>query len=241
MGLTIHYRLRSTAPSPAAAHHLVEQLREKALTLPFKEVGEVIDASGDAADIDKIDRDDPARLMLLLAAQYIEGADRPFRVTPQRIVGFTTWLGDGCEAATFGLAAYPATVEVENADGQPVGKKVPTGLPAWSWASYCKTQYASNPVCGGVEHFLRCHLSVIGLLDHAGELGMLEAVSDEGGYWEKRDLQALASGVGDWNTMIAGWAGRFKDAFGEGAVAEITKFPDFEHLEAKGRSPRKRR
>lgn len=34
---------------------------------------------------------------------------------------------------------------------------------------------------------------------------------------------------------IAGWAGRFKDAFGEGVVSEITKYPNFEHLEAKGR------
>ena len=41
--------------------------------------------------------------------------------------------------------------------------------------------------------------------------------------------------IGDWNTMIAGWAGRLKDAFGDGVQSEITKFLDFEHLEAKGR------
>lgn len=28
-----------------------------------------------------------------------------------------------------------------------------------------------------------------------------------------------------------------KDAFGEGLESEIAKFPDFEHLEAKGRLP----
>ena len=31
-----------------------------------------------------------------------------------------------------------------------------TGLSGWRWSSFCKTQYASNPQCGGVPHFLRC-------------------------------------------------------------------------------------
>ena len=36
--------------------------------------------------------------------------------------------------------------------------------------------------------------------------------------------------------MIAGFAGQMKDWFGDQFVAEITNFPDFEHLEAKGRA-----
>ena len=35
--------------------------------------------------------------------------------------------------------------------------------------------------------FLRCHLSVIAMLDHAQELGVLRLVDDECGYWERRD------------------------------------------------------
>jgi hypothetical protein len=62
----------------------------------------------------------------------------------------------------------------------------------------------------------------------------LQNVSDEGGYWEKRDVAALAREVGDWNTMIAGLAGQLKDLFGAEVVAAITDYPDFEHLEAKG-------
>jgi len=85
-----------------------------------------------------------------------------------------------------------------------------------------------------MENFLRCHLAVVKLLDHAKEFGLLKLVSDEGDYWEKRDIKALAQEVGDWNSMIAGWAGRFKDAFGDGVVSEITNYPNFEHLEAKG-------
>jgi len=46
-------------------------------------------------------------------------------------------------------------------------------------------------------------------------------------------LPQLVDVVGDWNTMIAGWAGRLKDSFGNGIESEIVKFPNFEHLEAK--------
>lgn len=74
------------------------------------------------------------------------------------------------------------------------------------------------------------------MLDHAQELGLLNEAHDEGGYWQKRDLPALAKEVGDWNTMIAGWAGRFKDAFGDQVDSEISKFGNFEHLEAAGRA-----
>ena len=227
MGLTIHYQLQSASHSAKKARQLLDQLRQKALDLPFKEVGGIVELDGDTADFDKLDRDDPKRWLLIQAGQYVERDERHYRVTPQRVIAFSTWPGEGCEEANFGLATYPKTIEVD-------GKKVRTGLGDWSWGSFCKTQYASNPECGGVENFLRCHLAVVKLLDHAKELGILKEVSDEGDYWEKRDIKALAADVGDWNSMIAGWAGRFKDAFGDGVVSEIAKFPNFEHLEAKG-------
>ena len=86
-----------------------------------------------------------------------------------------------------------------------------------------------------MENFLRCHLTVIKLLDHAKSLGILADVYDEGDCWEKRDVKALAKEVGDWNTMIAGWSGRLKDVLGDAVQSEISEFPDFEHLEAAGR------
>ena len=226
MGLTIHYSLQAKTSSPQKARHFVEQLRQKALDLPFKEVEQIVEIDGDTADFDKLDRDDPNRWLLIQAGRYVERSGRHYRVTPTQVIAFSTDPGEGSEQANFGLAIYPKTIEVE-------GKKVRTGLGDWSWSSFCKTQYASNPECGGVENFLRCHLAIVRLLDHAKELGILKEVSDEGDYWEKRDIKALAQEVGDWNTMIAGWAGRFKDAFGDGVVSEIAKFPDFEHLEAK--------
>jgi hypothetical protein len=109
---------------------------------------------------------------------------------------------------------------------------VQTGLKGRSWSSFCKTQYASGH---GLDHFLRCHLSVVRLLDHAKELGILASVNDEGGFWEKRDVKALAQQVGEWNQSMAAFVGQLKDMFGGDFKAPITKYPDFEHLEAKGR------
>jgi len=225
MGLTIHYRLQSASRNPAKARQLIEQLRQKALDLPFKEVGEIVEVNGDTANFDKLGQDDPNRWLLIQAGQYVVRDGRHYRITPTQVIALSTWPGEGCEEANFGLAVYPKTIEVD-------GKKLRTNLGNWSWSSFCKTQYASNPEVGGVENFLRCHLAVVKLLDAAAEIGVLKEVRDEGDFWEKRDIKALAAEVGDWNTMIAGWAGRLKDSFGEGVIAEIAKFPNFEHLEA---------
>lgn len=229
MGLTIHYGLEADVTRPDQARRLVEQLRQKALDLPFKEVGEIVDVSGEAADFDRRGPDDPDGWLLIQAGRYVVRDDKHFRVSPRRLIAFSTWPGEGAEEANFGLAVYPKTIQVD-------GQRLRTCLRDWSWASFCKTQYASNPECGGAENFLRCHLAIVKLLDHASELGLLKDVSDEGGYWEHRDVEALAKEVGEWNGMLAAFAGRLKDSIGEGAAvdSEIAKFPNFEHLEAKG-------
>jgi hypothetical protein len=226
MGLTIHYRLQATVPGRDEARRLVEQLRQTALDLPFREVDDIVELSGDDANFDKLGRDDPNAWLLIQAGQYVERGGRHLRIPPEHVIAFSTLPAEGSEPANFGLARYPAVVEID-------GQTLNTDLGGWSWASFCKTQYASNPQLGGVENFLRAHLSVVKLLDRAAELGILKEVSDEGGYWNDRDIPKLAKEVGDWNTMIAGWAGRLKDAFGDGLVSEIVKFPNFEHLEAK--------
>ena len=60
-------------------------------------------------------------------------------------------------------------------------------MAGWRWGSFCKTQYASNPACGGVENFLRCHLVVVRLLDFLRATGLVAVEAhDEGGYWEHR-------------------------------------------------------
>ena len=126
------------------------------------------------------------------------------------------------------LALYPELIETK--DGM-----LSTGVSGWRWHSFCKTQYATNQNAGGIENFIRCHLAVIRLLDHAKAMGILESVNDESGFWEKRDVKALVETVGDWNRHIAGIVGQFKDQFRDQIIAPITRFPDFEHLEAEGR------
>lgn len=106
--------------------------------------------------------------------------------------------------------------------------------PGWSWQSFCKTQYASNPRDGGQENFLRCHLNLIKVLDAAQALGLVEEVQDEGEYWESRDLTQLCDKLHEYNTLIAGFAGKLKDQMS--VEAPITSYPNFEHLEAKGRA-----
>ena len=237
MGLTIHWSLKTNSRTEAEARELVGRLRQRALDLPLASVGEIMDLSGRDADYTVQPAESPARWLLIQAGQYIESGDRHYSVAPQHVIAFQTQPGDGCEPANFGLCRYPAFLEVEDQrPGRSTRKRrVKTGLTGWCWGSFCKTQYASNPECGGVENFLRCHLSVIALLDFAKLLRVLEHVKDEGDYWEARDVEALAKEVGTWNEMIAAFAGQFKDSLGAGVVSEIANFPNFEHLEARGR------
>lgn len=240
MGLTIHYSLRSTTRSPKRARELVARLRGRALDLPFEQVDDIIELNGPECDFENCEQDSPHRWLLIQAGQTIEhranGGTYSYNVAPTHLIAFATLPSDGCEAANFGLCKYPAYIEVDDPQRPGRQKSIRTKLSAWSWSSFCKTQYASNPERGGVQNFLRCHLTIVSLLDHAKSLGILEGVSDEGGFWEARDVGALAQEVGQWNQMIAGFAGQMKDWFGDQFVAAITDFPDFEHLEAKGLS-----
>ena len=207
MGLTIHYNLKADGNALA----LVTKLHRRAMDLPFTEVTNIIELIGDECDHNKCAQDDPHRWLLIQAGL--------FDVAPTHVIAFSAWPGEGCEEANFGLCRYPK-------GSDPLD---------WSWSSFCKTQYASSPECGGIKHFLRCHLTIIKLLDHAKSLGILDSVSDEGDFWENRNIRALAESVGEWNEMIAKFAGELKDQLGSKNVeAEITKFPNFEHLEADG-------
>jgi hypothetical protein len=143
-------------------------------------------------------------------------------------------------------------------------RKVPTKLAGWYWSSFCKTQYASDPQCGGIPNFLRCHVSVITLLERMAKLpGLKVTVDDEGKYgpgtysddWKEAyeagrkptyrrhkgryNPAALAQEVGEWNAMVAGFAGALSDALAGGGAqleAPIKAFPAFEQLEFKGRN-----
>jgi len=239
MGLTIHYSLK-TRGSNALARKLIDALHQTAHDLPLKELGEIVELSGNQRNADKRDKDDPLRGLLIEAEECVElprsnyekrqGITTYVRVVPTSIIAFTAWPGEGCEGSNFGLCQFPDTIETDRGP-------IKTRLAGWHWGSFCKTQYASDPNCGGVPNFLRCHLSVIALLDKAKELGCLEHVSDEGHFWEKRDLRALVQAIGSWNEMLAAFGGRLKDLLGDGppgVESAINHYPNFEQLEAAG-------
>jgi hypothetical protein len=238
MGLTIHYGLKTTSTNIADVRCLVEALRQFALDLPFKEVGELVEFEGAEADHESSGKDDEYRWFKIQAGGNLSIGENFFEVKPLHIIGFQTWPGDGCEQANFGLCKYPSSIDLPKRVGK--SKKQATKMDGWRMQSFCKTQYASDPKCGGVEHFLRCHLCIVKLLDFAKSTKLLDVeVQDESDYWEHRDLQKLANAVGSWNELIAGFSGLLMDAGKKGDVpvhSAIAGFPNFEHLEAKGRA-----
>ena len=240
MGLTVHYSLKAQGDE-AHARTIINAMHQAAQDLPFEYLGEILDLSGDQCDYSKRDREDPLRWLLIQAEAKAEIKELPQgsgsqpcvqyqRIRPIQMVAFSSWPGEGCEEANFGLCRYPAAIETE-------AGRLDTRLTGWQWSSYCKTQYASDPGCGGLPNFLQCHLSVIALLDKAKELGCLAQVNDEGGFWEKRNVQQLAQQVGSWNEMLAALAGKLQDLAGSGPAAieaPIAGYADFERLEAAG-------
>jgi len=112
-------------------------------------------------------------------------ADWPEDLEPEEIQGFVIKVGRRCENLPIGLARYPAVVERR-------GLLYATGLPGWQWSAACNTWYAS--LCG-LEYFVRCHQSVIAVLDQARALGFEVDVRDDGGYWEHRDVWKLLDAV----------------------------------------------
>jgi hypothetical protein len=251
MGLTIHYGLSLPSRTTAvAAKGKLVALRQACLDLPFKEVGELVELKGDECNFEKRDREDPLRWFLIQSDTTVhfkyDPSGKPVAVPgwqdgsygrsvlPEQIVGFSTWPGDGCEEANVGLCRFPKTVMVQN---KRIGKthrlKLAEG-DRWTWSSFCKTQYANE---NGLENFLRCHLTVIAMLDAAKRLGFEVTVNDEGHYWERRDVHALVREIGEWDAFIAGFAGALKDASEESGMtleSPITQRKDFEQLEAKG-------
>jgi hypothetical protein len=213
MGLTLHYELRLP---PAMSSRDVTQrltlLRDRALDLPFEAVSDLIHSP-------RNDSPDGMERFLAVWADVVSRplkGDRPFRIgDPATSRGFTVYPGQHCEFAAFGF--------VRRADRK-------GGSPEWYWQNSCKTQYASIV---SESHVIRCHTTVIALLDHAIELDIDVAVYDEGQYWETRDTARFLAEVDRMNRLVAGVAGRFSDAMpnSQAVRSPIFEHPDFEHLE----------
>lgn len=237
MGLHICYELSLPAEADEAkAVELLSALRREALRLPFAEVSEFVRLT--ESDVVKLPNmrglgferlEDVVHIFgdLVRDELYreVSGADEESNVrAPQdlttTIVGFAVGPGAGCEPAAFALVRLAP----------------PAGVSRWFWHYCCKTQYASVV---SEDHFLRCHASLVGLLERAAQTGIECQVRDETGFFESRDPALLLTRVHDMNRVVARFAGAFSDAFkstgGESSQVqgEIFRHPDFERLETK--------
>jgi hypothetical protein len=230
MGLTIHWDWRGPK-SRDEVRAVVEQLRQRALDLPFESVGDIAHFEGDNARSDQGSPDDDFHWLKIQARHILLSKNRTLHwdCFPSEIVGFEILVAPGSEPMEAFLATYPTTIQVE-------GKRLRTERRDWCGRGSCKTQYASDPQFGGAANFLRAHLSVCRMLDHAKELGLVVEVSDEGEFFEKRDVQVLVKEVGQWNAQIAAFVGAIGDLGVKNLNAPIRSFPNYEHLEAKGQN-----
>ena len=175
MGLSIAYQLTLPAATDrATVEDRVRQLRRRALRLPFQLVCDMMSTTAG----DTLGGLDGAPVTVefwfrswasLTLSSYDEdggGSD----VLPDS-VGFIVLPGQECEPAAFGMAWAPP----RDANWTPL----PDQPMSWCWQSVCKTQYASIV---SLEHFVRCHTSIVALLDAAAELGFGVTVHDEGEY-----------------------------------------------------------
>jgi hypothetical protein len=222
MGLDISYNLSLTA-SVDQVREIISTLHQTALDLSFTQVDEFVELQGEACHFDMDDREDPHIFLKLrglkptvLAMNGMSWKDSTY------LIAFDTLPGQGCETAAFGLATHGEIQAVND----------------WMWTGFCKTQYASNPEYGGRDHFIQCHLALIKMLDKAQKLGVHCEVDDEGNYWNTRSLSALTAALNAQNVFMATTMGSIKNAIDSTATlqAPILDYPNFEYLEAEGRS-----
>jgi hypothetical protein len=241
MGLCICYALSLPAETPQAmAGEILRKLREKAIVLPFAAVSDLVRLGPD-----DLRRPSPLRGLsyvrledvvdvharFVSKALYCESQgldiedvhcriDLPDDLTVS-VVGFAAAPGSGSEPASFALAKLE-------------GKDVAT---RWWWYCSCKTQYAS---AHGDAHLVKCHRSVVDLLDAAARIGLECDVRDETEFFASRDESKLLANVDEMNRVVAQFAGLFSDSFDKAGgdsrqvQGEIFHHPDFERLETAG-------
>jgi hypothetical protein len=220
LGLTISYSLGLTHASIEQAREKIIRLHHHASDLPLKELGDVTELEGAACCFEEDDPHFNLKHDALRLEDIAHNLDQHITETKcTHLIGFDVFPGAGCSGMSCGLATYSE---------EPM---------SWQWYSYCKTQYASNPEFGGIENFVKSHLSVLKILEFSQQLGILAEATDPSGYWENRDLEALIRNVTQENIFMAAIMGSLKDVLqplGYSAKAPTLDRADFEYLEAKG-------
>lgn len=82
----------------------------------------------------------------------------------------------------------------------------------WNGSWDCKTQFAGCARYGGPENFLTAHCRLITALDIGQSLGLVECVSDDGGYWTDRNIQKLLKQFHIYQNLVASLVSQVRDA-----------------------------
>jgi hypothetical protein len=223
MGLTIHYRI---ALKPEDTADGVVEARK--LTARARQFAQQLRRQGRVDGVGPLRADPALRQHAPFFLKYLHPEHgwswRP--VFPLEGWLFLVEVGPGCETLRLGLCRYPVP-------GRNLGRRrLKQAQAVWRLEAFCKTQYAS---LHGWEHFRRCHLAVLDLVDFWRTFGARVHIADEGGYWPRGSERALRRSLGELNGAVAGLAGALKDAATEGTIeSPIFSHPQFERLEAEG-------
>lgn len=181
MGLTIHYNFKFKGTKEEARNKLL-QVKTIAEKLPFKEVGDLWDLDYSKSFNDEEENKKCAKgkegdyrwAKIQYEPRDIDSSR--IKISDGKFEGLVLmlWAGNGCESTNIGLVSK---------DGF-----------NWSGGAFTKAQYA--------EEFIKCHLLVVKILDVCQSLGILEEVSDEGDYWETRDLKVLGDNITESSLFI---------------------------------------
>ena len=223
MGLTIHYKLSTQRPwSAEKVREWLEIMADYARLIGCASVGAVVPAHQEmevTKRFHKVGRNYSARYIPIHAEEgWVLIID----------------VGEGCQPLALALCKYPSEWVCQH--GHSMRRWYPTHISGeWQFGWFCKTQFAGKH---GPAHFVRCHKSVVSLLDFCRKAGLDVAVQDEAGYWEKRDEAELMRVVCTSEAMLAAFGGLLKDKVetrpGRTITSPIFDYANFEHLEQEG-------
>lgn len=212
MGLTIHYKTKFEGKEKEVQQKL-EKLRIIAVELGFKEVSQVclLDYSKHYDDFTENMKQAHNKDLEIDSYRWMKIQYREYdKKELAKVKGFCfmAWFGEGCEATNIGLVSN---------DGI-----------NWKGGAFTKTQYA--------KEFIKAHLSIIALLDGCKELGILETVSDEGNYWESRNLEELGESINSYSVLIGSISKILKEKFGQEKItAPIDETKNFVEVKKRKR------
>jgi len=161
--------LFSLESNSRVAREIVKDLHGYALEGDFTHVSSLIHLVGREIGPGPDVQHDPLRQLKLDAAIKLKVLDRCVSVLPVEILAFICRLHNG-QALNIGLCLYPETVQ-QPSTGDFIKVYDPD---CWAWQSSVMTLAPLT----GLETCMLSHKSVIDLLHHADEIGVLQEITD---------------------------------------------------------------